>query len=52
MKEFVFCKGPWSVILVNMPSNITRITLHRGCFPVRLQHDDPNFQGHLCRLAG
>ena len=33
----------WSVILINLSSNFTRITLHRRCFPVCLPYGWPQF---------
>ena len=43
VKKLAFCTETWGVILVNMSSNFTRITLHRSCFPVCLPNDGPNF---------
>ena len=51
MREVVFCKVPWGLILVNFSSNFTKITLYRQCFPLCLPHDCPSFQGHLCLVA-
>ena len=50
VEELVLCAIACSV--VNLSSNITRITLHRSCFPVCLPHDGSNFLGHLCWVVG
>ena len=52
MNELGFCAAWWGVILVNLSSNFTKITLNRGSFPVCLPHDCPGFQGLLCWVTG